>query len=107
MRHVLHLKHLSIRTAKAYVQWAKRFMLFHHKRHPANMGAPESRAFLTHLAVQGQVTASTQNVALQARLFLYRPSRPQTALPFSTGSFPQWIERAEPQLSEYSYSQYG
>src|SRR5712692_5389500 len=72
MRHVLRLKHLSIRTEKAYVQWAKRFILFHHKRHPADMGAPEIRTFLTHLAVQGQVAASTQNVALQALIFLYR-----------------------------------
>jgi hypothetical protein len=47
-------------------------ILFHHKRHPADMGAPETCAFLTHLAVQGQVAASTQNVALQALLFLYR-----------------------------------
>ena len=52
MRHVLRLKHLSIRTEKAYVQWAKRFILFHHKRHPADMGAPEIRAFLIHLAVE-------------------------------------------------------
>jgi len=72
MRHVLRLKHLSIRTEKAYVQWAKRFILFHHKRHPADMGAPEIRTFLTHLAVEGQVAASTQNVALQALIFLYR-----------------------------------
>ena len=57
---------------KVYVQWAKRFILFHQKRHPANIGAPEIRAFLTHLAVQGQVAASTQNVALQALFFLYR-----------------------------------
>ena len=72
MRHILRLKHLSIRTEKAYVQWAKRFILFHHKRHPADMGAPEIRTFLTHLAVEGQVAASTQNVALQALIFLYR-----------------------------------
>ena len=72
MRHVLRLKHLSIRTEKAYVQWAKRFILFHHKRHPADMGAPEIRAFLTHLAVEGEIAASTQNVALQALVFLYR-----------------------------------
>jgi integron integrase len=72
MRHVLRLKHMSIRTEKAYVQWAKRFILFHHKRHPADMGAPEIRAFLIHLAVEGQIAASTQNVALQALVFLYR-----------------------------------
>ena len=63
---------MSNRTEKAYVQWAKRFIRFHHKRHHANMGAPEIRTFLTHLAVQGQVAASTQNVALQALFFLYR-----------------------------------
>jgi integron integrase len=72
MRQGLRLRHLSIRTEKAYVQWAKRFILFHHKRHPADMGAPEIRAFLTYLAVEGQRAASTQNVALQALLFLYR-----------------------------------
>src|SRR5712691_5725789 len=74
MRHVLCLKHLhlSISTEKAYVQWAKRFILFHHKRHPADMGAPEIRAFLISLAVEGQIAASTQNVALQALVFLYR-----------------------------------
>src|SRR5947208_4360078 len=63
---------MSIRTEKAYVQWAKRFILFHHKRHPADMGAPEIRAFLIYLAVEGQIAASTQNVALQALVFLYR-----------------------------------
>src|SRR5262249_2405360 len=72
MRHVLRLKHLSIRTEQAYVQGAKRFILFHHKRHPADMGAPEIRAFLIHLAVEGQIAASTQNVALQALVFLDR-----------------------------------
>jgi site-specific recombinase XerD len=71
MRQVLRLKHLSIRTEKAYVHWVKRFILFHHKRHPADMGAPEIRTFLIHLAVEGHVAASTQNVALQALLFLY------------------------------------
>jgi integron integrase len=54
------------------VQWAKRFILFHRKRHPADMGASEIRALLLHLAVEGQVAASTQNVALQALVFLYR-----------------------------------
>jgi hypothetical protein len=49
---------MSIRTEEAYVPWTKRFILFHHKRHPADMGTPEIRAFLTHLAVAGQVVAS-------------------------------------------------
>ena len=72
MRDVLRLKHMSLRTEEAYVPWAKRFILFHHKRHPADMGAPEIQAFLTHLAVHGHVAASTQNGALNALLFLYR-----------------------------------
>ena len=65
-------KHYSYRTEQAYVQWIKRFILFHHKRHPKDMGAPEIEAFLTHLAVEQQVSASTQNQALSALLFLYR-----------------------------------
>jgi site-specific recombinase XerD len=63
---------MCIRTEKAYVQWAKRFILFHHKCQPADMGALAIHAFLTHLAVEGQGAASTQNVALVALLFLYR-----------------------------------
>jgi len=72
MRLVLRLKHMSIRTEEAYVLWAKRFILFHHKRHPKDMGAQEIRAFLAHLAVHDHVAASTQNVALHALVFLYR-----------------------------------
>jgi site-specific recombinase XerC len=52
MRNVMRLKHMRLRTEQAYVSWVKRFILFHDKRHPAEMGADESRAFLTHLAVQ-------------------------------------------------------
>ena len=88
MRHILRLKHLSIRTEKAYVQWAKRFILFHHKRHPADMGAPEIRAFLIHLAVEGQVAASTQNVALQALVFLYRDVLKQPFPALKTSNMP-------------------
>jgi integron integrase len=62
----------SRRTEKAYVHWIKRYILFHGKRHPAEMGAPEVTAFLTSLAVQGKVAACTQNQALSAVLFLYR-----------------------------------
>jgi integron integrase len=72
MRLVLRLRHLSRRTEKAYISWSRRFILFHHKRHPKEMGAEEIRAFLTHLAINGRVAASTQNVALNALLFLYR-----------------------------------
>jgi integron integrase len=71
MREVLRLKHYSIRTEHTYVNWAKRYILFHDKRHPQDMGAPEIAAFLTHLAVQRNVAASTQNQALCALLFLY------------------------------------
>lgn len=72
MREVLRLKHLSFRTEEAYLGWVRRFILFHDKRHPKEMGAQEIRAFLTHLAVHGKVAASTQNSALNALLFLYR-----------------------------------
>ena len=72
MRAVLSFKHYSIRTEQSYTDWAKRFILFHGKRHPRDMGADEVRAFLTHLAVEGKVAASTQNQALNALLFLYQ-----------------------------------
>jgi integron integrase len=72
VRHKIRLKHYSIRTEQAYVDWIKRFILFHHKRHPVSMGAPEVEAFLTHLAVERQVSASTQRQALSAIVFLYR-----------------------------------
>ena len=72
MREVMRLKHLSYRTEKAYLSWVKRFILFHDKRHPKDMGAPEIRAFLSSLATHDNVAASTQNNALNALLFLYR-----------------------------------
>lgn len=65
-------KHYSIRTEEAYVNWIKRFILFHNKRYPREMGAPEINAFLSHLAVVKRVAASTQNQALSAILFLYK-----------------------------------
>jgi integron integrase len=72
VRDRLRVKHYSIRTETQYVQWIRRFILFHNKRHPRDMGAAELEAFLTHLAVAGRVAASTQNQALSALLFLYR-----------------------------------
>ena len=72
VRTVLRLKHMSFRTEEAYVSWIRRFVLFHNKRHPAEMGTPEIRAFLAHLAVHAHVPASTQNVALNALVSLYR-----------------------------------
>lgn len=72
VRHRLRTRHYAIRTEEAYVQWIRRYILFHGKRHPNEMGAAEVGAFLTHLAVDGNVAASTQNQALAAILFLYR-----------------------------------
>jgi hypothetical protein len=72
LRDVLRLKHYSYRTEQTYVDWVYRSILFHHKRHPKELGAHEIEAFLTHLAVQKRVAASTQNQALSALLFLYR-----------------------------------
>ena len=72
LRDRIRLKHYSIRTEQTYVDWVRRFIFFHGKRHPAEMGKPELEAFLTHLAVAGNVSASTQNQAKSALLFLYR-----------------------------------
>jgi site-specific recombinase XerD len=72
VRTIARLKHLSPSTETTYCQIIKRFILFHHKQHPATMGAAEVRAYLAHLAIEMQVAASTQNVALSALLFLYR-----------------------------------
>lgn len=72
VRAKLRLKHYSIRTEEAYVDWIRRFIIFHKKRHPKEMGIPEIEAFLTHLAVNANVAASTQNQAFSALIFLYR-----------------------------------
>ena len=69
LREQIRLRHYSIRTEAQYVQWVRRFVLFHGKRHPREMGAVEVTAFLTDLAVNGKVAASTQNQALSALLF--------------------------------------
>jgi integron integrase len=71
VRAVMRLQHLSLATEHAYVQWIKRYIIFHKMRHPLEMGAAEIREFLTHLAVKLEVTSSTQNQALYALLFLY------------------------------------
>ena len=81
VRGKIRLKHYSIRTEQAYVDWIRRFILFHNKRHPTDMGASEVEAFLTHLAVKGKVAASTQNQARSALLFLYKEVLDQ-ALPW-------------------------
>jgi integron integrase len=70
-REVMRFKRLALRTEQAYLEWIKRFIFFHGKGHPKDMGEVEIQAFLTHLAAQRQVAASTQNQALGALLFLY------------------------------------
>ena len=72
VRHIIRMKHMSRRTEEAYVSYTRQFILFHNKRHPKDMGVSEIRAYLSHLAVERNVAASTQNVALSALLFLYR-----------------------------------
>ena len=72
VRECIRVKHYSLRTEDAYLQWIRRFILFHGKRHPREMGAPEVEAFLSHLATARRVSPSTQNQALSALLFLYR-----------------------------------
>ncbi len=72
VRQVIRLKNYSYSTEKAYVYWIKRFILFHNKRHPKTIGEPEIETFLSHLAVERNVSASTQNQAFCALLFLYR-----------------------------------
>ena len=71
VRGLIRVKHLSYRTEEAYLGWIRRYILFHDKQHPKDMGAAEVQAFLTHLAVEGNVAASTQNQAFAALLFLY------------------------------------
>ena len=72
VRAKVRLLHYSHRTEEAYVHWIKRYILFHNKQHPMQMGEAEIEAFLSHLAVKERVAASTQNQALAALLFLYQ-----------------------------------
>ena len=83
------MKHYSLRTEQAYVDWIKRYIFFHNKRHPADMTGAEIRAFVSDLASNRKVSASTQTVALSALLFLYREVLKKD-LPFIEG-----IERAK------------
>jgi hypothetical protein len=72
LRESLRARHYTGRTERTYCSWVKRFIFFHNVRHPRDMGEPEINAFLTHLAVEEKISASTQNQALAAILFLYR-----------------------------------
>lgn len=70
VRNTLRVRHYALKTEKTYLQWIKRFILFHNKTHPLQMGKMEVEAFLTWLAVERKVSPSTQNQALQAILFV-------------------------------------
>ena len=72
VRAAIRARHYSLRTEEAYAAWIKRYVVFHRKRHPAELGPAEITQFLTALAVERRVSASTQNQALAALLFLYR-----------------------------------
>jgi len=72
VRNELRVRHMSIRTEQAYIGWIKRYILFHQKKHPNLMGPKEICQYLTYLAVKGNVSAATQNQALNALIFLYR-----------------------------------
>ncbi len=72
VREAIRVRHYSLRTEQTYIQWIRRFIFFHNKRHPETMGEAEITAFLTHLAVERKVSPSTQNQALSANLFLYQ-----------------------------------
>ena len=72
VRSKIRYKQYSLRTEQAYVGWIRRYILFHNKQHPSEMGKTEIEVYLTHLAVNRKVSASTQNLALSAILFLYR-----------------------------------
>lgn len=72
VRELMRTRHLSYRTVQTYIEWIRRYLRFHGMRHPMDMGTAEVEAFLSHLAVDRDVSASTQNQALNALLFLYR-----------------------------------
>src|ERR1700722_2883569 len=71
-REKMRTRHLALRTEQSYVQWLRRFVAFHDRKHPRDVGAAGVEQFLTHLAVDRKVSAATQNQALQALLFVYR-----------------------------------
>jgi len=91
LRESIRIKHYSYRTEQAYVQWVKRFILFHNKQHPGEMGEKEITQFLSHLAVDRNVSASTQNQALCAIVYLYKHVLHKALGEFSSI---QWAKRA-------------
>ena len=94
VRTTARLRHLSLKTEKAYVQQIKRFIIFHGKKHPSDMNESHIRAYLSHLAVEKNVAASTQNVALAALLFLFYVLRSLKRQPVLCGLY----EESESQI---------
>ena len=84
VRDRIRARHFSYQTEKSYLGWIRQFVRFHRRRHPRDMGAPEIEAFLNNLAVDRRASASTQNQALSALLFLYREA-PHIELPWLDG----------------------
>ncbi len=91
VRAAARTRHLSIRTEEAYTQWVRRYVIFNGKRHPEEMGAAEIRAFLSHLATDQNVSASTQNQAMSALIFLYR-----TVLDIELGPLGEIVQARRP-----------
>jgi site-specific recombinase XerD len=85
-------RHYSPRTEDAYVHWIRRYIVFHNKRHPSEMGAADISRFLTWLAVERHISASTQNQALASLLFLYRE-----VLHVEMGSIPPVVRARTPE----------
>jgi len=96
----VRVKHYSIRTEQAYVYWAKKFILFHNKKHPRQMGKKEIIEFLTHLAVIQNVAASTQNQALNALIFLYKE-----VLSINIGNLTNFTRAKKPQKLPVVYTE--
>ncbi len=94
VREVIRLKHYSYRTEQTYIDWIKRYLLYHDKKHPRQMVTQEIQDFLTHLAVNRQVAASTQNQALSALLFLYRD-----VLKIDLGNISEFMRAKRPKRS--------
>ncbi|MGQ0735068.1 MAG: integron integrase [Acidobacteriota bacterium] len=92
VRQAIRTRHYSARTEEAYVHWIRRYIVFHGKRHPSTLGAPEISRFLTWLAVERQVSASTQNQALSAVLFLYKD-----VLAIEVGAVPPVVRARTPE----------
>ena len=92
VRHAIRTRHYSPRTEDAYVHWIRRYIVFHGKQHPSTLAAPDTSAFLTWLAVERRVSASTQNQALSAVLFLYK-----AVLAIEIGTVPPVVRARTPE----------